>query len=167
MTVVPHESDSLFAEIGRVTVRWAELEDVLGDFVASMIADDRKYTRVIATELSYQGLTNLLASLYIERHGEDDDLLELRRILARADSVEQLRNQVVHSIWISAGTPHKVTRVKSTAKRKKGYTTTVEHFDLDRFRQISNDIAAVRTELASFAMNLIGRGKAFNIPDGS
>ena len=90
MTVVPHESDSLFAEIGRVTVRWAELEDVLGDFVASMIADDRKYTRVIATELSYQGLTNLLASLYIERHGEDDDLLELRRILARADSVEQI-----------------------------------------------------------------------------
>ena len=158
----PHESDQLFAEIGRVTVRWAELEDVLGDFVASLLDDERKYTRVIATELSYQGLTNLLVSLYIERNGDDSDLASLRQLLARADAVEQIRNQIVHSTWISAGAPHVVTRVKSTAKRKRGYSTTVENYDLDRFRAVSDEIAKVRSALAAFALSLIKQGKAFD-----
>jgi hypothetical protein len=157
-----HESDRLFAEIGRVTVRWAELEDVLGDFIASLLDDERRYTRVIATELSYQGLTNLLVSLYIERHGDDSDLASLRQLLVRADAVEQARNQIVHSTWISAGVSHVVTRVKSTAKRKHGYSTFVEKYDLDRFRAVSDEIANVRSDLARFALSLIEKGKAFN-----
>lgn len=158
----PHESDHLFSEIGRVTVRWAELEDVLADFIVCLLNDERTYTCIVATELGYQGLTNLLVSLYIARHGDDTDLASLRKLLAQADAVEQTRNQIVHSTWVSAGAPHVVTRIKSTAKRKRGYDTVVENYDLDRFRAVSDEIARVRSELAQFALYLIKQGKAFD-----
>ena len=158
------ESNVIFAEIGRVTVRWAELEDALGMLITSLLNDFQRYTRIVATELSYSGLTNLIVSLYLERHGEDDDLQALRQLLARADAVEQQRNQIVHSTWRSAGAPYIVTRIKTTAKRKHGPKTTVENYDADCFRRVSDEIANVTRDVAAFARSLIERGKAFDRP---
>lgn len=158
----PHESDVIFAEIGRIMVRWAELEDVLGAFVGSLLNEYQRYTRVIATELSYSSLTNLLVSLYRERHGEDEDFAHLKVLLARADTAEQRRNQIAHSTWRSAGAPHIVTRIKTTAKRKQGYNTSVENYDAGRFREISDEIVDVRKELWALVHSLIERGKAFD-----
>lgn len=158
----PHESDPIFAEIGRVTVRWAELEDALGLLVVSLLNDFQRYTRVVATGLSYGALVNLVSSLYLERHGSDDDYDRLRQLLGRADAVEQRRNQIVHSTWRSAGTPHVVTRIKTTARRKHGYKTDVENLNAADFRAISDEISGVKNDLVALARSLIDRGKAFN-----
>lgn len=157
-----HESDSIFAEIGRVTVRWAELEDALGLLVVSLLNDFQRYTRVVATGLSYGALVNLVSALYLERHGEDDDYETLQQLLARANAVEQRRNQIVHSTWRSAGTPHVVTRIKTTARRKQGYKTNVENLSTMDFRAVSDEIMAVKNDLVSLAQSLIECGKAFN-----
>jgi len=164
MAPEPHESDIIFAEIGRVTVRWAELEDVLGILIGALLDEYQRYTRIIAIELSYSGLTNLLASLYLERYGEDEDYERLKSLLARADTAEQRRNQIVHSTWRSAGAPHVVIRIKTTAKRRRGYATNVESYDADRFREISDEIHGVARDLISFLRILIERGKAFDNP---
>ena len=159
----PHESDSIFAEIGRVTVRWAELENALGLLVVSLLNDFQRYTRVVATGLSYGALVNLVSSLYLERHEEDEDYGTLRQLLRRADAVEQRRNQIVHSTWRSAGTPHVVTRVKTTARRK-GHSIDVENFTAADFRAVSDEIVAVKNDLVALARSLIEREKAFNTP---
>jgi hypothetical protein len=106
----------------------------------------------------------LALSLYRERHSEDEDFFRLKALLAKADGVEQRRNQIVHSTWRSAGTPYIVTRIKSTAKRKHGYTTSVDNYNAERFREISDEIVSVTKELAEFVRSLAESGKAFNNP---
>jgi hypothetical protein len=158
----PHESDIIFAEIGRITVRWAEVEDVLGIIVSSLLNDFQRYTRIVATELSYRNLTNLILSLYRERHGEDDDFLHLKELIGKADKVEQVRNKITHSTWYSAGTPHLVTRIKKTAKRK--YSSNIENYDPESFRKISDEIVEIKKELVALIQSLIEKGKAFKNP---
>ncbi|NOU20531.1 MAG: hypothetical protein HOO93_01855 [Methyloglobulus sp.] len=158
----PHESDIIFAEIGRITVRWAEVEDVLAILVSSLLNDFQRYTRIVATELSYRNLTNLILSLYRERHGEDDDFSHLKELIGKADKVEQDRNKITHSTWYSAGTPHLVTRIKKTAKRK--YSSNIENYDPESFRKISDEIVEIKQELVALIQSLIEKGKAFENP---
>ncbi|MEK7816108.1 MAG: hypothetical protein AAB294_04725 [Pseudomonadota bacterium] len=158
-----HESDAVFAEIGRITVRWAELEDALGLLVVTLLNDYQRYTRIVATELGYRSMIDLCTSLYLERHGEDEDYGTLKELIRRIEQAAGTRNSIVHSTWQSAGTPSKVTRVKSTAKRR-GYSTTVQNYDTDSFRRISDSIVGVTNDLVAFASSLIVRGKGFNNP---
>jgi hypothetical protein len=157
-----HENDIIFAEIGPITVRWAELEDVLGILVSSLLNALQRYTRIFAAELSYRNLTNLILSLYRERHVEDDDFLHLKELISKASKVEQERNIVTHSIWRSAGTPHLVTRVKTTAKGK--YSISIDNYDPEKFRQISDEMVILKNEILKFIKSLINSGKAFNNP---
>jgi hypothetical protein len=158
----PHESDIIFAEIGRITVRWSEVEDVLGILVSSLLNDFQRYTRIIATELSYRNLTNLILSLYHERHGEDDDFSHLKELISKADKIEQDRNKITHSTWYSAGTPHLVTRIKKTAKRK--YSSNIEHYAPESFRKISDEMVTLKHDLVDLTKSLIEKGKAFENP---
>lgn len=158
-----HESDAVFAEIGRITVRWAELEDALGLLVTTLLNDYQRYTRIVATELGYRSMIDLCTSLYLARHGEDEDYKTLKDLIVRIEQAAATRNSIVHSVWQSAGTPSKVTRVKSTAKRR-GYSTTVQNYDTDGFRQISDSMVRVKNDLVVFAQSLIARGKGFNNP---
>jgi len=158
-----HESDAVLGEIGRITVRWAELEDALGLLVTTLLNDYQRYTRIVVTELGYRSMLDLCSSLYLERHGDDEDYRTLKDLIPRIVQAAEKRNSIVHSIWRSAGTPSKVTRVKSTAKRR-GYSTTVQNYDTDGFRKISNSIDCVKNDLVAFAQSLIARGKGFNNP---
>ena len=157
-----HENDIIFAEIGRITVSWAELEDVLGVLVCSLINDLQRYTRIVAIELNYRNLTNLILSLYRERHGEDDDFIRLKELIKKVSKVEQERNIVTHSIWRSAGAPHLVTRIKTTAKGK--YSLNIVNYDPKKFRQISDEMVNLKNEIIEFIKSLVNSGKAFDNP---
>jgi hypothetical protein len=158
------KADDIYAEIGRIAVRSTELEAALQAIAGSLIDDYQRYTRIVVTELSFGGLQNLLLSLYRERHGEDADFVRLQEISRRADAAQQKRNLIVHSLWRSAGTPSKVTRVKTTAKQKHGYKTNIENYDLDTFKDIANELHQVRADCLTVLKELITKGKAFDNP---
>jgi hypothetical protein len=158
----PDESDIIFAEIGRIAVRWAEFEDMLGILVSSLLNDFQRYTRIIPIELSYGNLTNLILSLYRERHGEDDDFSRLKVLINKANKIAGDRNQITHSIWRSAGTPHLVTCIKTKAKGK--YSTNISNYNPESFRKVSDEIVNIKDDLVTLTLSLINRGKAFDNP---
>lgn len=158
------ESDAIYAEIGRITTQSTELELLLEDVVGSLINDYQQYTRIVTAELSFSGVIALLLSLYLKRHGKDDHFERLQSLTKRADSAQQERNKVVHSIWLSAGTPNKVTRIKSSSKVKQGYRTQFENWDLEQFKELAREFHNLTQELSDLLRELISCGKAFNNP---
>lgn len=164
--VEPHESDALFAEIGRVVVRWAELEEAVGVLVTALLDDYQRYTRIVSTELGYRGKIDLCTSLYLERHGEDSDYPVLKRIFGHISKLAEERNGIVHAIWRDAGTPVRVTRIKTTAKQKRGFKTVARNYDLDEFRTLSDQMLEAQRSLVAFTEELVRAGKGFSNPVG-
>jgi len=122
------ESDAIYAEIGRITTQSTELELCLEGIVGSLINDYQQYTRIVTAELSFSGIISLLLSLYRKRHGKDDHFERLKSLTKRADSAQQKRNKVVHSIWLSAGSLNKVTSSTFLKRHYKSSKFQVEFF---------------------------------------
>jgi hypothetical protein len=154
--------DQVFAEIGRVTVRWAELEEAVSIAIISLLDEYERYTRIVATELSFRARVDLATSLYIERFGDDDEFQKLKALFRKADTLVAKRNQIVHSTWFSAGAPAKVTRLKHSARGNKGFNTQLENHTPESLRTISDEIAAVANDIVDFVRLQVSLGRGFD-----
>ena len=158
------EDDKIYAAIGRITTWSTELEYILEVMTGSLINDYQCYARVITTELSFNGVISLLLSLYRQRYGEDLQFNRLQELLNKANVAQEKRNSIVHSIWRSAGTPDKITRIKSTAKAKRGFSTQIENWSFDQFNDLVADFRTLINELNDLLDELISTEKAFDNP---
>lgn len=132
---------------------------------ASLIREHQRIGQIITVELSYKQLRALTVSLYLERHGkDDDDYATLRKLLVRARQVEEQRNRIAPSVWGAAGPDGKVFRLKATAKEGSGFRHSAEELSEADLAAVAKEIREVAEGLQRFHFRLIESGKAINNP---
>lgn len=108
--------------LGHLCMTFAQLELVLGIAVAFLAGcrDPRTGLALIA-ELSFKARLTLFSTLFSERLPAIFDKNLLKEFLSKAHKIEGERNRLIHS-WYWAGSvgEKRVTRIKATAKEKKG-----------------------------------------------
>ena len=117
--------------IGDITVSFALLEFQIQNLIGSLIYEHQRIGQIITAELSFKNLRALLISLYLERHGEDEDFNNLRDFMKRAGQAEEKRNQIIHSVWAAGKDKDHITRFKTTAKEKHGIRFKFEEVSAD------------------------------------
>ena len=155
---------TLLVHIGDITVSFALLEANLQLFIGSLIREHQAVGRIITAECSFRGLRALAASLYLERHGRDDDYKILQSLLKRAGQLEDKRNAITHSVWGAGNSPGTITRIKVTAKEKHGLRHQFENVHAEALKSIADDIKKLANDLQRFHLDLMDRGKAVNNP---
>ena len=155
---------SILKQIGDVTVSFAMLESAIQTLIGSLIAEHQRIGQIITAELSFRNLRALLASLYIERHGTDDDFETLRSFNSRAAELEGKRNQIIHSIWATGNAPETVTRIKTTAKEKRGIDFDFQQMDVAAFKTVADDMKKLASEYHRLMFSLLESGNAINNP---
>ena len=155
---------SILEQIGDITVSFALLETSIQTLAGSLIAEHQRIGQIITAELSFQNIRALLVSLYIERHGMDDDYEKLRALNSRAAELEGKRNQITHSIWAAGNAPDTATRIKTTAKEKRGARFDFQQMDVSGFKAIGDDIKRLSNDYHRFHSYLLENGKAINSP---
>jgi len=154
----------LLEHIGDITVSFAMLEGVIQGLVGPMINEHQRVGQIITAELSFKNLRALAISLYLERHGEDDDFGDLRELMKRAGQTEQARNRITHSVWAAGKTPDTITRVKTTAKEKHGVQFKFEQLGASDLAEVAEEARALAFDIQKFMIKLIDEGKAINSP---
>ena len=96
-----------------MTVSFALLVLEIQSLIGSLIKEHQRIGQIITAELSFRNLRALLVSLYLERHGEDDDFTGLRDLMKSAAQMEGKRNQITHSIWGAGKDADTITRIKN------------------------------------------------------
>jgi hypothetical protein len=139
--------EPVLARIGDITVSFALLESVIQSLVGSLLQQEQRIGQIVTAELSFRNLRALTLSLYRGRHGEGGEYETLSALMQRASDLEDLRNQITHSLWATGGTAETVTRIKMTAKEKRGL-----HFD---FKKVTaDDLAEVADEIKRLAFDI-------------
>lgn len=136
--------------IGLITVNFAQLEDVITDFISDWIGNDSNIGKIVTAELSFRNLVALLSSLFRETAEKEATVEELDSLLKKALLVEEKRNIITHSIWTVGKTESTITRVKRTAKVGKGLRQQKEQLTVDYLLKIADQIAEVAYEINIF-----------------
>jgi hypothetical protein len=144
--------------IGDITVSFAVLESSI-QFFASSLIHEANIANIIMAELAFKNLRALVISLYLERHGRDDDFVTLRGYMNRAARVEEKRNQIIHSVWGAGKNANTITRVKATAKEKHGLRFQFEDVTAESLQDFANDIKALAEDIGDFNWALAEKGK--------
>jgi hypothetical protein len=156
--------DKILAKIGDVTVSFAMLESQIQSFTGSLVMEHQRVGQIITAELPFRSLRALTVSLYLDRHGEDGDCAELRELMRRAAVLEDQRNQITHSVWGAGDTADTVTRIKMTAKEKRGAQFKFVNTGADDLGKLANDMKILANDVQRFGIELIEAGKAVNSP---
>ena len=154
----------LLVHIGDITVSFAILENAIQALIGSMIAEHQRIGQIITAELAFKNLRALAISLYKERHGEDADFTALRGFMTRASQLEEVRNQITHSIWAVGNSPDTITRIKKTAKEKHGIRFQFTQVSESDLANVAKEIKTLAAEIVQFNFKLIESGKAINNP---
>ena len=154
--------DMLLARIGDVTVSFALLESVVQTLAHSLVGAGQRMGQAITAELSFRNLRALVASLSKERVLSDADLEELRGLLKRSQELEDVRNQITHSVWGAGNTKASITRIKTTAKEKHGLRFVFEDVSEERLQEVCTDLKALSSDFQVFWIRLVEEGKASN-----
>lgn len=158
---VPKE---LLVHMGDITVSFAMLEFHIQMLTGSLINEHQRIGQIVTAELSFRALRGLVTSLYRERHGEDADFGTLVDLMKRAQALEEIRNQITHSIWLAGDPANTIMRFKTTAREKPGLKFSFEKMGELEFANVASDLQLLTGEILEFTMKLIRSGKAINNP---
>ncbi len=143
--------DEHFRLIGRITVHFALLEDVISRFIWHFISSEQRLGQIITAELSFRGLLALLSSLHKHRVTDPETLAELDKLLKQATRAEEKRNLIIHSCWAGdEGETDTALRIKFTAKKSKGFKFHSEEMAADDLAEICDFIDEIVVEVEDF-----------------
>lgn len=151
-------------QIGDTTVSFALLEMTLQTLTGSLINEHQRVGQIITAEVSFKNLRALLLSLYRERHGEDVDYTKLKSLMNEAGEIEEIRNQIIHSVWASGKDKNHITRIKTTAKEKHGLKFQFQEMSVNDLSYFVKRIRNCASEIQKLHSNLIDTKKVINNP---
>jgi hypothetical protein len=154
----------LLAHIGDITVSFALLESEIQSFLGALIREHQRVGQIIASQLSFARLRAATISLYVDRHGRDEDYLKLKGLMNEAGKIEAERDQIAHSLWGAGASPGTITRIKLTAREKRGFQAQFEHYDGAKLAAFATKIRDVAERLQRLQFELLERSKLFNSP---
>jgi hypothetical protein len=136
--------------IGFVCLEFQKLEGLLKSAIGEIISrDDPMLGAIITSELSFDGLMNVLRAIWKDRW--EGSVEDLNRILSRCNAAKEKRNMVVHSEWfLNSKDAEGAIRFKDSCRSKKKSGPQPEKFTTDMMKAISDELNRCVWDLAGF-----------------
>ncbi len=168
-------ADDLMAEVGKIVVGFAVLEDALAELIVTFVSMgfSRDMGQILSCELTYNQRIGVIDSVLLLFKGRiektSQEVLDQAGLIVPADAIalitrfstlkpglfkaQELRNSVVHAGWAHRedGT---MVRTKATAKAKKGLNVKTETFTLSQLKEITSEIWLTYSHLILFAHDI-------------
>ncbi len=148
--------------IGDITVSFSLLELSIQDLIGSLINESSAIGKIVTSELSFKNLRALAISLYIEKHGKDKDYVKLKSLMKKASEVEKIRNNIIHSIWVTSEIRNYIVKIKTISKEKQGLHTQLEKLPIKYLSDVVQKIKKCAAEILGLMFELIENKKAIN-----
>jgi hypothetical protein len=144
------EFDKLMLALGRMTVRFQELENAFR-YIACSILDPRERTlgEIATNRLSYKNLVETTFALYQFKHPKlDNESLEsCSKWFARARKAEETRNQLIHSVW--ADSPDETGAFKRM-KHSRNFSQQVHHVTVADLEQFNDELRKITRAMVTY-----------------
>lgn len=135
--------------IGYLIIRFQRLEHSVKDFIGLLanISNDRPLINALLSKHSFKNLVIVLQSIAIQK--DFHRIKDLNLLINKALKAEEIRNQLIHSVWTSGG------RFKTTLNSGKGVKTANEQYLNEELNQIAEIIDKIDTSMGAIMFDYI------------
>lgn len=149
--------DDLYSSIGKLIVKFQELEFVASAFLIELLKVDYDKGLSLTAEMSFSRLVAALKSVTHTKFKKCTIRDEIDKICSQMSSCEQYRNRFIHSLYAlnnldKSDKPY--TRSKIKAKFKKGLEKSIEFFDVDEIDKVTEKIVMTESQMLTVARDL-------------
>jgi len=141
---------NLLTHIGDITVSFAMLEFHMQMLFVCLLDQSPRIGHMLTSQLTFSRLRASIISLYKERFGEDDHFAKSKEMMVIAGKIEEERNLITHSIWGSGEKTGSITRIKITAREKRGYHAEYKQYDEQIFTEFADSIKKLTSYIFIF-----------------
>lgn len=156
------DPDEASSAIGLVAVAFSDLEEGLSAAIEKLLGVDAVVARVVTCEMSFRNKVNAMASLIRSLKpdreinlGTADRSSLVSELAAACFRAEEMRNQIMHSIWTGSGREGgSMTRTKYSAKASHGLRRQVENLNSAYLLDVADYISMVAFDLTEVFLTL-------------
>lgn len=141
------------AELIGVTITYFQrLEFTISSLLWKLLGNDDDIGRRITTPLSFKNLVTIAANLYSYKFKHKKDYVrEFDKLMRRAMKLEDERNLIVHSQFVSTALGRTYSyRLKASINLKRGYRQNFEKYPNEKIREINSEIKKLVKDLVDF-----------------
>ncbi len=148
-TAFKRHGSQLEQALGHLVVEFGRLETSLGCAVGYLVnPKDPRVGHILVGEVSFKTRMAAFSVLYPERLLAGTDETKMESFVSRAYKLEEERNRLIHSFYRPGpvGDPN-ATRIKTTAKGRKGLRVQFEKVTADSIAAVADDAARAKNVL--------------------
>jgi hypothetical protein len=148
------KEDYFLRAIGRITVSFASLENVIAESIREFITNDYELYECITSGMSFNELLKLIGTLFNYRISDEDAIKQFNKLMGELDRLRVDRNDIIHSEWFlpSSGSENAI-RKKRTKTVKKGLAVNTYEYKLTELHDFNMRIWKAIWELHSIMEN--------------
>ena len=135
--------DDYYQAIGRIAVSFAVLESTVSSLCGLFVNDDQSVGQIVTSEFSFRRTLTMLSSLVRHRIKDENQVTAIYEVIKKAQKIEDVRNQVIHSVWGKGEDDDYITRFKTSTAMKRGLQHTFEKADLPYLHGIADDMLSI------------------------
>jgi hypothetical protein len=149
-------SDEHHRAIGRISVNFSDVEAWAGFFIWQLVGPDQLVGQIVTAEMSFSRKLDLLSSLFRHRFKDETLREKLSKLVGRLANLEQRRNTTLHSSWLHQSIDRtEATRLKITAKRKKGLQQAKQVIKPAELDALADEMAKAVAEIGNLMIPLV------------
>jgi hypothetical protein len=157
--LAPRLPPGVEAGIGRFIANFALLEEYLRGIICEIGRTSAPAGEILSSELSFRGLVQCFGALVREYVPDSHFHQEAEELLKEVLSVNEFRNQLVHSLWLRDNSSRGfAVRQKLLASRKRGLSAQIDRFKKRDLLARCDEIAKLTYRLSDFYNRVKGFG---------
>jgi hypothetical protein len=145
--------------IGEVAVAFGILELYLELAIWQMVAENdeekRKLGEAITAEMSFDRKVHAFSSMFALHFPSEANDAELKKLVGSLFAAQEKRNQILHSAWSFSDDFEAFTRMKASAKAKKGLVRTISTVEPTELLAVYKQIGQLGQRFGRFAKTRI------------
>lgn len=153
------QHDDLLRALGRMTVRFQELEHYIRWVAASQLDPKDREVGEIATQLlNISGLIDTTRALYLYRHPdmESEPYEQFEKIFTEARSINDQRNTFIHSVWPNL--PNSSGTFTRSKRSKKSFKSTTENVTVEQIEALNDRLQILSGAMIAYVDDEIIQG---------
>jgi hypothetical protein len=145
----PNIDEGKLRAIGLVIVKFQRLEMTVSSFICllSNLGHEQNMFTILTVKHSFKNLIITLKALAIEK--KFHRLEDLEKLINMANKAEEIRNQLIHSIWTSG------SRIKINTNQKNGLVHQYENYSKEDLIEIVKQIDKIDTAIDAIKWDYI------------
>ena len=154
----PAIDKQLLAPLGEVAANFAMLENTLSFVIWTLLfgnsLEEQRTGQIVTAELSFKDKVALFSSLFQHRFPDAKPFGKLKTMRKRLEAANEKRNNLLHSHWGAGTSADSSTRIKTTAKEKRGIVFEFKPMKAQDVKEVADFIAEVAYEILDFAIHM-------------